>query len=127
MARLDSLEGGAERSSDTIFGAIVRGEVEADIVYEDHICVAFRDVAPQAPTHVLVVPRLPVEGLHQAEDWEVQLLGYLLRVARRVAESEGIEESGWRVVINVGEDAGQTVQHLHLHVLGGRKLAWPPG
>lgn len=117
----------AERSSDTIFGAIVRGEVEADIVYEDHHCVAFRDVNPQAPTHVLVVPRMPVTGLQEADEWESMLLGVLLRAARKVAEIEGIEESGWRVVINVGEDAGQTVPHLHLHVLGGRPLSWPPG
>ena len=126
MVRVTSAED-AERSSDTIFGAIVRGEVEADIVYEDHHCVAFRDVAPQAPTHVLVVPRQPVAGLHEAEEWETTLLGHLMRAARRVAEAEGLEESGWRVVINVGEDAGQTVQHLHLHVLGGRTLSWPPG
>ncbi len=117
----------AERSSDTIFGAIVRGEVAADIVYENQHCVAFRDVNPQAPTHVLVVPRMPVTGLQEADEWESMLLGVLLRAARKVAEIEGIEESGWRVVINVGEDAGQTVPHLHLHVLGGRPLSWPPG
>ncbi len=117
----------AERSSDTIFGAIVRGEVEADIVYADHHCVAFRDLNPQAPTHVLVVPRMPVRGLQEADEWESMLLGVLLRAARKVAEIEGIAESGWRVVINVGEDAGQTVPHLHLHVLGGRALSWPPG
>ena len=117
----------AERSSDTIFGAIVRGEVEADIVYQDRDCVAFRDVNPQAPTHVLVVPRLPVSGLQEADQWDPQVLGVLLRAAREVAEIEGVAESGWRVVINVGEAAGQTVPHLHLHVLGGRPLAWPPG
>ncbi len=117
----------AERSSDTIFGAIVRREVPADIVYEDQHCVAFRDVTPQAPSHVLVVPRIPIVGLQEADECEPALLGALLRAAQQVAKLEGLEESGWRVVVNVGADAGQTVAHLHLHVLGGRQLSWPPG
>ena len=116
-----------ERSSDTVFGAIVRGEIPADIVYEDEQCIAFRDLNPQAPTHVLVIPRAGIAGLQEAERAETSLLGHLLQVAQIVARQEGLEESGWRVVVNVGEDGGQTVAHLHLHVLGGRQLSWPPG
>jgi len=117
----------AERSSDTIFGAIVRGEVPADIVYEDDWCIAFRDLNPQAPVHVLVIPRVAVVGLQEAVGADAELLGRLLQAAQRVAEAEGLADSGWRAVINVGEDAGQSVAHLHVHVLGGRSLAWPPG
>ena len=117
----------AERSSDTVFGAIVRGEIPADIVYEDEQCIAFRDLNPQAPTHVLVVPRVGITGLQEADQAEPDLLGHLLQVAQSVAIQEGLEAGGWRVVVNVGEDAGQTVPHLHLHVLGGRNLTWPPG
>ena len=116
-----------ERSSDTVFGAIVRGEIPADIVYEDEQCIAFRDLNPQAPTHVLVIPRAGIAGLQEAERAEASLLGHLLQVAQIVARQEGLEEGGWRVVVNVGEDGGQTVAHLHLHVLGGRRLSWPPG
>ncbi|MYD72922.1 MAG: histidine triad nucleotide-binding protein [Chloroflexi bacterium] len=117
----------AERSSDTVFGAIVRGEIAADIVYEDERCLAFRDLNPQAPTHVLVIPRIGIAGLQEAHEADASLLGHLMQAAQIVARQEGLEEDGWRVVVNVGEDAGQTVAHLHLHVLGGRKLSWPPG
>ncbi len=117
----------AERSSDTVFGAIVRGEIPADIVYEDEHCLAFRDLNPQAPTHVLVIPRVALAGLQEADQAEPALLGRLMQAAQVVARQEGLAERGWRVVINVGADAGQTVAHLHLHVLGGRQLSWPPG
>jgi len=117
----------AERSSDTVFGAIVRGEIPADIVYEDERCLAFRDLNPQAPTHVLVIPRAGICGLQEADQADPSLLGHLMQAAQIVARQEGLEEDGWRVVVNVGEDAGQTVAHLHLHVLGGRRLSWPPG
>ena len=117
----------AERSSDTVFGAIVRGEIPADIVYEDDQCLAFRDLNPQAPTHVLVIPRVAISGLQEADQADPALLGHLMQAAQTVARQEGLEASGWRVVLNVGENAGQTVAHLHLHVLGGRKLSWPPG
>lgn len=116
-----------ERSSETVFGAIVRGEIPADIVYEDEQCIAFRDLNPQAPTHVLVIPRVGISGLQEADRAQASLLGHLLQAAQIVARQEGLEEDGWRVVVNVGEDAGQTVAHLHLHVLGGRALSWPPG
>lgn len=117
----------AERSSDTVFGAIVRGEIPADIVYEDESCIAFRDLNPQAPTHVLVIPRIGLSGLQEADQADPALLGHLLQVAQTVARNEGLEQDGWRVVVNVGEAAGQTVAHLHLHVLGGRQMTWPPG
>lgn len=116
-----------ERSSETVFGAIARGEVGADVVYEDELCVAFRDVNPQAPTHVLVIPREGIGGLNEAGEADPALLGHLLQAAEVVAQREGLTERGWRVVVNVGADAGQTVEHLHLHVLGGRSLSWPPG
>ncbi len=116
-----------QESSDTIFGAIVRGEIPADIVYEDEQCLAFRDLNPQAPTHILVIPRIDIAGLQEADQADAALLGHLLQAAQTVAKQEGLADSGWRVVVNVGEDAGQTVSHLHLHVLGGRSLSWPPG
>ena len=117
----------AEQSSDTVFGAIVRGEIAADVVYEDEQCIAFRDLNPQAPTHVLVIPRVGISGLQEADQADPTLLGHLLQVAQIVARQEGLEEDGWRVVVNVGEAGGQTVAHLHLHVLGGRRMTWPPG
>ena len=116
-----------EASSDTVFGAIVRGEIPADLVHEDELCIAFRDLDPQAPVHVLVIPREGIEGLNEAGDADPVLLGHLLQVAAKIAGQEGVAEGGWRVVVNVGEHAGQEVAHLHLHVLGGRALAWPPG
>ncbi len=117
----------AERSSDTVFGAIVRGEIPADVVYEDEQCIAFRDLNPQAPTHVLVIPRAGIAGLQEADRADPALLGHLMQAAQTVARQEGLEADGWRLVVNVGEAAGQTVAHLHLHVLGGRNLSWPPG
>lgn len=110
---------------DTIFGKIARGELPADIVYEDDRCVAFRDIAPKAPTHLLVIPRQPIERLSRAADGDEALLGHLLRVAARVARDAGLED--FRLIVNDGAGAGQTVFHLHVHVLGGRTLAWPPG
>ncbi len=117
----------SEQSSDTVFGAIVRGEIPADIVYQDEHAIAFRDLNPQAPTHVLVIPRLGLAGLQEADRADPQLLGRLLQVAQTVANQEGLANDGWRLVVNVGEAAGQSVAHLHLHVLGGRPFAWPPG
>jgi len=111
--------------TDTIFGKIARGEAPADRVYEDDRAVAFRDLNPQAPTHLLVIPRKPIPRLSEAQQGDEELLGHLFRVATRVARDAGLED--WRVVVNDGAGAGQSVFHLHLHVLGGRPLGWPPG
>ncbi|MGQ0649562.1 MAG: histidine triad nucleotide-binding protein [Gemmatimonadaceae bacterium] len=112
--------------SDTcLFCRIVRGEIAADIVMKDQHCVAFRDVNPQAPTHVLVVPAQHVDTLDTASDSD--LLGRVLLMAAEVARREGISEAGYRTVLNTNAGAGQTVFHLHAHVLGGRSMKWPPG
>jgi histidine triad (HIT) family protein len=111
--------------SDTIFGRILRGEIPAEFVYEDDRAVAFRDVNPQAPTHLLVIPREPIARLSSSGDEHAELLGHLLTVARKVAKQAGLED--FRVVVNDGAGAGQTVFHLHVHVLGGRPFGWPPG
>ena len=112
-------------ANDTIFGRILRGEIPCDAVYADDHCLAFRDVNPQAPVHVLVIPRETLVNLDDAGGQHRELLGHLLLVAAKVARQEGLE--GWRTVINSGAEAGQTVFHLHVHVIGGRPLAWPPG
>ena len=111
--------------ADTIFGKIARGEAAADIVYEDDRALAFRDLNPQAPTHILVIPRKPIDRLSRAGEEDAGLLGHLMLVAGRVAAQEGLED--WRLVVNDGAGAGQSVFHLHLHVLGGRGMRWPPG
>ena len=111
--------------SDTIFGKISRGEAEADVVYQDDRALAFRDLGPQAPTHLLVIPRKPIAQLSDARAEDEALLGHLFLVAKRVAAEQGL--SDYRVVVNNGAGAGQSVFHLHLHVLGGRPLGWPPG
>jgi len=113
--------------SDTIFGKIANGEVPADLVYEDDDVVAFRDLSPQAPTHLLVIPRKPIRSLNEAEPDDAELLGQLLLTAAKVAKQEGIADDGYRTVINCNAGGGQTVYHLHLHVIGGRPLQWPPG
>ncbi|TWU30542.1 histidine triad nucleotide-binding protein [Bythopirellula polymerisocia] len=111
----------------TLFKKIADKEIPAEIVYEDNQCVAFRDVNPQAPTHVLVIPREPIPSLDKLAAENAALLGHLWLVIRDVARQEGIAEGGYRVVVNCGEDGGQTVDHLHFHILGGRSLQWPPG
>ena len=112
-------------ADDTIFGKILKGDIPCDEVYSDDRCLAFRDIAPQAPVHVLVIPRQAIESLRSAEAADEGLLGHLLLVAAKVAKQEGL--SDFRTVINSGAAAGQTVFHLHVHVMGGRSLAWPPG
>ena len=114
-------------AQDTIFAKIIRREIPADIVYEDDRCLAFRDVQPQAPVHILIIPKEPLEGLQAAADDDGELLGHLVVTAKRLAVEEGIAESGYRCVINAGPDGGQSVYHLHLHLLGGRPMTWPPG
>ncbi len=112
---------------ETIFGRIVAKEVPADIVYEDDSVLAFRDATPQAPTHVLVVPKKPLSNLLDAGEGDTLLLGQLMQAAVKVARTLGIDQTGFRVVVNAGPDGGQSVDHLHLHLLGGRALHWPPG
>lgn len=113
-------------TSDTIFGKIIRREIPADIIYEDNLCLAFKDINPQAPVHVLVIPKKPIAKLADAESGDHALMGHLLLTVKRVAEQLGLA-NGYRVVINNGPDGGQTVYHMHLHILGGRPMKWPPG
>jgi histidine triad (HIT) family protein len=112
-------------ADDCLFCRIVRKEIPAKLVAEDEHCVAFRDIKPQAPVHVLVIPRAHVPSLNQATDAE--MIGRLSLMAADIARREGVAESGYRTVINTNAGAGQTVFHVHLHLLGGRSLHWPPG
>ena len=110
----------------TLFQKIESGEIPSEKVYEDDWCFAFRDINPQAPTHILVVPRKPIPTLDDLGEKDAELMGRLFLAAQRVAAEEGLS-GGYRTVFNCGSDAGQTVFHIHLHLLGGRKLGWPPG
>lgn len=111
----------------TVFSKILRKEIPADILHEDEHCIVFSDINPQAPTHLLIIPRKEIEGINAMADEDTELVGHLFKVARDLARSGGLEESGYRLVINTGADAGQTVFHLHVHLLAGRTLTWPPG
>lgn len=113
--------------SDTIFAKIIRREVPADIVYEDDEVLAFRDLDPQAPVHVLFIPKKPIATLNDASPADAALLGKLLLAAAAYAKSEGFAEDGYRTVINCNLHGGQTVFHLHVHLLAGSRLSWPPG
>lgn len=113
--------------ADCLFCRIVAGDVPAQVVHESEHAVAFRDLNPQAPLHVLVVPRRHVDNAATVSRDDAEITADMLITAQRVAEAEGVAESGYRLVFNVGDDGGNTVGHLHLHVLGGRRLGWPPG
>jgi len=113
--------------TDTIFAKIVRREIPADIVYEDDDVLAFRDLNPQAPVHVLFIPKRAIATLGDATADDAALLGKLLLAAARYAREQGFEKKGYRTVINTNEDGGQTVFHLHVHLLAGRRMSWPPG
>ena len=113
--------------ADTIFAKIIRGEIPAQKVFEDDAMIAIRDVAPAAPTHILVLPKKPLVNIADADESDALLLGSMLLRAAAIARDEGFSESGFRLVININEDGGQSVPHLHLHVLAGRSLGWPPG
>lgn len=113
-------------SEDTIFGKIARGEAPAKIVYEDDHCLAFRDLFPAAPMHILLIPRKAIARLCDATEIDQALLGHMMLVAPKIAAQEGLGEK-FRLVVNNGADAGQSVFHLHLHIIGGRSLSWPPG
>lgn len=112
--------------SETIFSKIINGEIPADIVYEDDLCMAFRDVNPQAPVHILVIPKKPIARLIDASDADQALLGHLLLAANKIAKQEGVDEA-FRLVVNNGEGVGQSVFHIHVHILAGRSFTWPPG
>lgn len=113
--------------TDTLFAKIIRREIPASIVYEDDEVLAFGDINPQAPVHVLFVPKTPIATLNDLTDADAPLVGKLVLAAARYAKSQGLAEDGYRCVINCNRDGGQTVFHLHLHLLGGRAMHWPPG
>ena len=110
---------------DCLFCRIVKGEIPAKLVAQNEHCVAFRDINPQAPTHVVIIPRQHIPSLNEAQD--AATIGHLSLLAAEVARAEGLAERGYRTVVNTNADAGQTVFHIHLHLLGGRKMGWPPG
>jgi len=112
---------------DTIFGKIVKREIPADIVYEDDDVLAFRDLNPQAPVHVLFIPKRAIATLDEATDADAELLGKLLLAAAAYAREQGLAEQGYRTVVNCNTHGGQTVFHLHVHLLAGRQMHWPPG
>ncbi len=111
----------------TIFKKIIEREIPADVVYEDDLCLAFRDINPVAPVHILIIPKKEIHSLSGAKNEDHSILGHLLMKATEIARYEGLDEGGYRVVINNGEGAGQSVYHLHIHLLGGRPFSWPPG
>jgi histidine triad (HIT) family protein len=114
-------------SDKTIFEKIIDREIPSDIVYEDDLCICFRDVAPQAPVHLLIVPKKRITRVALADPEDKETLGHLLLTAQLVAKQEGFVEDGFRVVINNGSNGGETVPHLHVHLLAGRQMQWPPG
>ena len=114
-------------SADCLFCKIVAGKIDADIVQQDDRVVAFRDINPQAPTHVIVIPRNHVPTINDLSESDVDDVGRLFLAAKEIAKQEGIDEAGYRVVMNCMQGAGQSVFHIHLHILGGRPLRWPPG
>lgn len=111
----------------TIFDKIISREIEADIVYEDDDCLAFRDINPQAPTHVLLIPKEKISSMAEVENHHAVIMGHLMIKASEIASKEGIASEGYRLVVNTRAFGGQTVDHLHIHILGGRPFSWPPG
>ncbi len=113
--------------SKTLFERIISREIPANIIYEDDLVLAFRDIKPAAPVHILIVPKKPIPRIAEAKPEDHQVLGHLLLKAGEVARSQGLSPSGFRLVFNNGPDAGEAVPHLHCHIIGGRQLGWPPG
>ena len=111
----------------TLFEKIIARQIPAQIVYEDDLVLAFRDINPQAPTHVLIVPKKPLPRIAEAKAEDQELLGHLLLKAAEVAEKAGLKDGGYRLAINNGKNGGESVPHLHCHILGGRQMTWPPG
>lgn len=112
---------------ETIFSRIIKRELPAEIVYEDDDILAFKDIAPQAPVHILIIPKKEIPTTNNITDEDIPLIGKLFIIGKKLAKDFGVDESGYRLVINCNRDAGQAVAHLHLHLLGGRKFSWPPG
>ena len=113
-------------SEKTIFKKIIDGEIPAEIVYEDELCLAFRDISPQAPTHVLLIPKKEIPTLDDLTDEDQHLMGHMVLAATKLAKQLGVD-GGYRLVVNCGPEAGQEVYHIHIHLLAGRKMTWPPG
>ncbi len=113
--------------SDCIFCKIVSGDIPGDVMYEDDNVLAFRDLSPQAPVHFLVIPKKHISTINDIEDADTLLMGQLFQAAKQLAAQEGMDESGYRCVMNCNDDGGQTVHHIHLHVMGKRQMTWPPG
>jgi len=113
--------------TDCLFCRIINKEIPSKLVYEDEKVLAFEDIKPQAPAHILIIPKKHLSSLKEADENDQNLLGYLLLTARKIAEDKGLADSGCRLVINSGPDSGQEVYHLHVHLLGGRRFGWPPG
>ena len=109
----------------TIFDKILNGQIPCDEVFSDDKCLAFKDITPQAPIHILIIPRKPIQSLQEIKEEDKELLGHLLLKGTQIANDAGLKS--WRTVINTGEESGQTVFHLHIHIIGGRELHWPPG
>ena len=114
-------------SDDCLFCKIAAGDIPCEEVYSDKYLIAFRDIAPAAPTHIVVIPKKHIASIADATEEDEALMGRLVMKANEIAHSEGLHTSGFRYVINTGEDGGQTVSHVHLHILGGRAMTWPPG
>tara|TARA_B100001146_G_scaffold30538_1_gene24018 strand:+ start:56 stop:400 length:345 start_codon:yes stop_codon:yes gene_type:complete len=113
--------------NDCLFCKMISGEIPCDIVYENESVFAFRDIDPKAPTHILLIPRKHIRSINELGESERNLAGELLLTAKKIAKDEGIDKSGFRTIFNTNSDGGQTVFHIHMHILGGRKMAWPPG
>ena len=113
--------------SETVFSQIIRKEIPANIIHEDDQCLAFHDVSPQAPVHVLIIPKKPIVNINGLHPEDAELLGHIWLTIQKLANQLGVAESGYRVVVNCGQDGGQSVDHLHYHLLAGRRLSWPPG
>ena len=111
----------------TIFKQIIDKKIKADIVYEDDLCLAFKDINAQAPVHILVIPKKEIPSMAEVTEDDKSLLGHLMIKVREIAKAQGLGDRGYRLVVNTKDDGGQTVDHLHIHILGGRRLGWPPG
>lgn len=118
---------GGEIMEDCIFCKIIKGEIPSAKVYEDDKILCFKDINPEAPVHVLIIPKKHIRSLNELEDGDKDIISYIFMKGKELAESFGINEKGYRIVMNCGDDAGQTVKHMHFHLLGGRVFGWPPG